>query len=145
MNESLSNICEPTWLWNPATSILRQLRASRTKSSACPVSIGTPNWESTLPVLIASSVCGSRPTVSLSSTRCVLPSFPAMRSSDLSSLKLSTTKYPIPEPTPYSMSASVLLVPWKNIFSAGNPADRAVYISPGETTSTYMPSERTTG
>ena len=43
------------------------------------------------------------------------------------------------------MSASVLFVPWKNIFSAGKPADSAVYISPGDTTSAHSPSDSTTG
>ena len=41
---------------------------------------------------------------------------------------------------PYSISSSVLLLEWKYDFSRGKPADKALYISPEDTTSIPMPS-----
>jgi len=69
-----------------------------------------------------------------------LPRSPAIASSSSSSTKLSTTKQPISASSASAISSGVLLLPWKWIRFAGNPALSAVCSSPPETTSSDSPS-----
>ena len=49
----------------------------------------------------------------------------------------------MPSSSPYSISAGVLLLPWKKILSGGKPATLATWYSPPEETSMDNPSSET--
>ena len=110
-NDSVPNICEPTWQWNPRSSRDVCDKTCATAAAAAPLAIENPNFTSSWAVEIDSCVCASTPGVSRNITAWRIPCAVAAAATRSISKSESITIVFTPTATARSISATDLLLP----------------------------------